>query len=75
VACDAQSLTTAAAAGGFQALSSRDLKMAALYGLCAAPGAGTSAATMLAGAIAQGYDGMSDRELDEAILVIVCAGP
>lgn len=75
MACDAQSLIEAAAAGGFFGLSARDLKMAALYGLCAAPGAGTSAQVLIDGAMAQGYDKLSDRDLDECILAIVCAGP
>ena len=75
MACDAQTLTTAAAAGGYFGVSTRDLKLAALYGLCAAPGAGTSAQTLITGAYAQGYDKLSDRELDECILAVVCAGP
>jgi hypothetical protein len=75
MACDAQTLITAAAAQGFFALSARDIKMATLYGLCAAPGAGTTAQTLITGAYAQGYDKLSDRDLDEAILAIVCAGP
>ena len=75
MACDSQTLITAAAVGGFQKLSARQLKMCQLYGLCAAPGAGTSAQVMLTGAIAQGYDKLSMRELDECILLIVCAGP
>jgi hypothetical protein len=75
VACDAQTLITAAAAQKFFALSDRDLKQAILYGLCAAPGAGTTAQTLISGAYAQGYDKLSDRDLLECILVIVCAGP
>ena len=75
MACDAQSLITAAAAQKFFALSERDLKMATLYSLCASHGVLMSAQTLITGAMAQGYDKLSDRDLMEAILVVACGGP
>jgi len=75
MACDTTTLLNAAAAGGFAGLSDFDLKVATLYALCAAPGAGTSAATLVAGGYSEGYAGMSARQLDECILAVTCAGP
>lgn len=74
MACDNQTLLNLAASGGFAGLSDFDLKVATLYALCANPGAGTPASTLVAGGYAEGYAGMSARQLDECILAVVCSG-
>lgn len=74
MACDATTLVANAASKGFQALSSRDLKLCTLYAICAGSGAvsGLTAAQILALAMAQKYAALSDRDLDEAILAALC---
>jgi hypothetical protein len=72
MACDANTLIANAASRGFQALSARDLKLAALYLLCAGPAPGTTAQQAIVLAYAAGYDRLSDRMIDEAMLAVLC---
>lgn len=72
MSCSASDLVVLAAAGGYAGLSERELKMAAVFAACSAPGAGATAQTLIAGAMAAGYDALSDRQLEESLLAVLC---
>jgi len=72
MSCLASDLVVVAAAGKYAGLCERDLKLAILYALCAAPASGATAQQLINGAYASGYDRLSDRQAEECILAVAC---